>query len=283
MLAVINGEEGSLATLSAAFRLARDQDAYLEVLHVASDPNNNIPLIGEGMSGAMVEQVMADLQQATERRAEAAHQVYLDVCADYDLAPVEASSKHPPATFIPAWRKVVGREEQEVARAALLKDLVVVSRPDGADSGSYVPALEAALFDAARPVLVAPPLDISSIGKRVVVAWNGRREAAKALMATVRILAKAESVTLLTLDPESEKTDPQDACDYLAGHGIEAHARQFNSSDSVGVDLLTHAADLQADLLVMGAYGHSRFREFILGGATRSVLHSTALPVILTH
>jgi nucleotide-binding universal stress UspA family protein len=123
----------------------------------------------------------------------------------------------------------------------------------------------------------------------VVIAWNSAREAARAVHDAMPLLIAAEAVTVLTIDP---REGPQghgelpgaDISLHLARHGVKAQVERTVSADlPVGEVLLSRLADLGADLLVMGAYGHSRMRELLLGGATRSLLQSMTVPVLMSH
>jgi nucleotide-binding universal stress UspA family protein len=122
-----------------------------------------------------------------------------------------------------------------------------------------------------------------------VLCWNGRREAARAATAALPLLERAQAVTVLTIDPE--KTDAQgtaepgaDIAVWLARHGVKAELKSDTAADTdVGSVILSRAADYDADLIVMGLYGRSRMRELILGGASRTLLKSMTVPVLVAH
>lgn len=285
ILAVVDGSPSSANPLQAAFALGRRFDAYLEVLHVRPDPNLALPLVGEGMSGALIDDVSRELEATAETNAQRARQLYDEACRAIDLAPVEAGDRPMAGGFRPVWRSVVGREDGETAERGMLSDLIVVARPDPDQDGAYAPALEAGLFETVRPVLVVPPASGGFAGRRVVIAWNATREATRSVVAALPLLVQAEAVTVVSITEggHSRAKDPARLADYLALHGIEARSKQFEVSRHAGNELLVRSAELGADLLVMGAYGHSRLREFVLGGATREVLTNTEVPVLLAH
>ena len=139
-----------------------------------------------------------------------------------------------------------------------------------------------------RPVLVVPRYGtFDTVGERVLVAWNGSREATRAVHDALPILKLATNVTVLSIDPERDTGERMPSADialHLARHGVAAEGMSTLGLDiSVGDLLLSRTSDLGADLIVMGAYGHSRVREMVLGGATRHILQHMTVPVLMSH
>ncbi len=177
-------------------------------------------------------------------------------------------------------------------RASRLADLVVFAETKPEDTSTAMVAVEAALVNAGRPVLVAPQdLKTPEVAKAVAIAWDGSVEAAHAVSAALPFLALASKVSILTV-----RTGPQQPggtaaaspgimlADYLTMHGVHAAEHILEPQGrSVGQVLLEAAVDAGAGLLVMGGYGHSRLREFILGGTTRHIVTHAKLPVLMTH
>jgi nucleotide-binding universal stress UspA family protein len=177
-----------------------------------------------------------------------------------------------------------------VVRYASGADLIVAAQRDPRWSES--PLLDAAdrlAVEAGRPVLIVPNEGVQSqIGTTVLVAWNGRREATRAAFEALPLLQRAKEVKVLTLSPEAEADATCDAaathlCAGLARHGVTCQIVDGPSVGSVGETLLERAIEHRADLLVMGCYGHSRFSEFVFGGATRHVLTHMTIPVLMSH
>lgn len=151
------------------------------------------------------------------------------------------------------------------------------------------------VLHAGPPVLIVPYAgECEPLGRRVMVAWNASRESARALGAALPLLASAETVHLVLFDPAPDGVDPGAPGDsvlrYLARHGVTAQLSVHQTSGrgtrrvhEVGDALLSLATDLSSDLLVMGGYGHSRLRETILGGVTRTVLDAMTIPVLMAH
>jgi nucleotide-binding universal stress UspA family protein len=129
----------------------------------------------------------------------------------------------------------------------------------------------------------------ATIGQRVLVGWDTSREATRAIRDALPLLGTAQAVTILSIDPQPTReghgaVPGADMACYLARHGIDAVAEwSVSNGIDAGNVLLSRAADLSADLLVIGAYGHPRFRELVLGGVTRTILESMTLPVLMSH
>jgi nucleotide-binding universal stress UspA family protein len=148
---------------------------------------------------------------------------------------------------------------------------------------------EELVLAAGRPVLFVPYAGrFASFGKRVLVAWNASRESARAVTDALPILQRAETVQVVAFEPvqggDHGDIPGADISLYLARHGVKVTAAQQRSEGvDVGSQVLSRAADLDADLIVMGAYGHSRLREIVLGGVTRTILESMTVPTLMSH
>jgi nucleotide-binding universal stress UspA family protein len=172
-------------------------------------------------------------------------------------------------------------------------DLVVIGQIDanapalflGSDFPQYV------LVNSGRPVLIVPYIGhFAHIGKRVLVAWDASMSATRAVTAAIPILKQADFVQVMVFNAEKQpwvhgEQPGTDIALYLARHGIKIEVSQQTTPSDLGVGnaLLSHALDCNADLIVMGGYGHSRFREVMLGGATRTILSSMTIPVLMSH
>jgi nucleotide-binding universal stress UspA family protein len=169
------------------------------------------------------------------------------------------------------------------SRAALTADLTVLGQHDPAEpEGQAVPAdfAEAVIIDSGKPALVLPYAgDFRTLGRTVLVAWKPTRESARALGAALPLLRRAERVHVASWDG-----DPREVEHWLLRHGIDpTFHREAHAGGDIGEYMLSRAAELGADLLVMGCYGHSRARELVLGGASRTMLQSMTLPVLMSH
>ncbi len=184
------------------------------------------------------------------------------------------------------WYRYDGSPAQVVADRSRLSDLIVLSLPeaDGEYNGPLSMVGDVALH-ARAPVLAVPQASrsLDCLGP-AVVAWNGSTEAAHALRLTLPMLARASQVHIVEVTEDKAGFPAIDASQYLARHGIESELHEWPASGRSVADALYDAAQvLGANYVVMGAYGHSRLRESILGGTTREMLHRGALPLLLAH
>jgi nucleotide-binding universal stress UspA family protein len=174
---------------------------------------------------------------------------------------------------------------------ARTSDLVIASQADPAWAGSnWLDVVDRLVIECGRPVLIVPNTGMHErVGVKVLVAWNGRREAARAIFDALPILCRAEHVKVVWVNPQLESEiavdlPALDICSALARHHVKCEAtEQVRPGIGVGETLLMLAKDFGADLLVMGCYGHSRLREFVFGGASRYVLQNTTVPVLMSH
>ncbi|WP_412564285.1 universal stress protein [Thalassobius sp. MITS945101] len=179
---------------------------------------------------------------------------------------------------------------RHVAAHARFSDLVILPQPYGEDrSAELEPVLEAALFEGRVPVLVQPKDNAVLLSpKSVLVAWNESPECLAAVRAALPFLREAEAVRVVVIDPPTHgpnRSDPGGLLSqYLARQGVRVEIDVLSKTlPRVAEVILRHAVDTKSDMVVMGAYGHSRFREAILGGATRDMLEMCPLPVLMAH
>ena len=191
------------------------------------------------------------------------------------------------------WIEPHGHANLAVPRSARCADLVIAGQDDPNDPESYIGDHfpETLVMSAGRPVLLVPYTGFfPSVGERVMIAWDGGRESARAVHDALPILKAAKQVTLVTIDaggdePHGTRLPGADIATSIARHGVkvEVSATECVAGASAGELLLSRAADLGADLIVMGGYGHARWQELVMGGATRTILGSMTLPVLMSH
>ncbi len=190
------------------------------------------------------------------------------------------------------WRAAAGYPSETAALHGRYVDLIVLGQPDPDDTQAVLfrPLPGEVALAVGRPILVIPYAGSwAVIGQRVLVGWDASREATRAINDAMPLLVGAEAVTILAVDPPDGPAGHgdipgADIALHLARHGVKAAIeRTVSAGIGAGNALLSRAGDLGADLLVMGAYGHSRAHELLLGGATRTVLASTTLPVLMAH
>ena len=178
-----------------------------------------------------------------------------------------------------------------MALQARYADFVVISQEDRDDPvlGTAENFTEYVILNCGRPVLVLPRAgQFPAVGQHIMVAWNGSRESTRAITASIPLLRQAAHVSVAMINPDADldvhgQQPGADIALYLARHGVQVETVVESAPGDVGEALLSLASDRGADMLVMGAYGHSRFREILLGGVTRKLLASMTLPVVFAH
>ncbi|MCT4553110.1 MAG: universal stress protein [Pelagimonas sp.] len=262
------------STVSHAAVVARAADAHLDILCIGVDRSQT----GYYYAGANA----VVMQQQFER-------------AQREGEEMEAQARAVMTQFDIRWSAESGMSQlaeisRHVAARARFADLVVLPKPYGDDHGVELePVIEAAMFEGQVPVLVVPD-DVTPPHRpqRVVLAWNESSEALRAARAALPVLRGAELVHVVVVDPPQHgpnRSDPGGMLSqFLARHGVKAEINVLSKTlPRVSDVLLRHVGDVDADLIVMGAYGHSRFREAILGGATRHMLERANVTVLMAH
>lgn len=187
------------------------------------------------------------------------------------------------------WRHAISDPCDALCAQAKYADLVVVGQSVPEDpSGTPHDLPERLVLSAGRPVLIVPSIgSFPTLGQNILVAWNASREATRAVTEAIPLLKQAGKVHVMTVDPghgAQHKDTGKEIADYLAHHGVKVTMHRSPGGEiDIGNELLSRAADLSADLIVMGGYGHSRLREWVLGGVTRTILESMTVPVLMSH
>jgi nucleotide-binding universal stress UspA family protein len=263
----LDGRPRRAERLALAFALAGRFDAHLVGLFALEAAR--IPSYALAETGQLVVEI------ERKRRAEEARAAE----AEFRQAERRAAGKA-------EWRLSLDDPQSALRLSARYADLVIAGQPEADDGPGRAFAGELVL-GAGRPVLFVPLAGrFADCGKRVLVAWNASREAARAVTDALPLLQRADVVEVVAFQPGGEHGEipAADISHYLARHGVKANAaRDVNPGVGIGERILSRAADLGADLIVMGAYGHSRLRELALGGATRTVLDSMTAPVLMAH
>ncbi|QYK41803.1 MAG: universal stress protein [Paracoccaceae bacterium] len=281
--------------------------AYRTILTVAADAARTEPLVGAAAGVARANDGHLDLLALGIDRTQVGYAyvgagpILLQVAlerAEADARAVELALRKAAEAQAPGLRWAadsvvaqLGGLADLIALRARFADLVILPRPYGEGRGPEDEAVvEAALFEGHAPVLILPePLrDKTPEGRRIVLAWNQSAEAMAATRAALPFLRAAEMVSITVVDPPShgpERSDPGGLlCQMLVRHGVKAEVSVLaRTMPQVSDVIARHARDMDADMIVMGAYGHSRLREAILGGATRNMLTAAEIPVLMAH
>jgi len=170
-----------------------------------------------------------------------------------------------------------------IGHRARVADMTIVDRPNSMVDGPQV-FFEDALFASGRPVLIATPDHCSKSVKRLAIAWNGSRVAARALGDALALFPSASKVDVIVVTDEKQKGVPgAEVTQHLARRGLDANLVNVTRGDSISDTINAVALQHEADVIVMGGFGHSRLREFILGGVTRELTSIAKLPLFLSH
>jgi len=188
------------------------------------------------------------------------------------------------------WRVADGIVDEVVTAQARCADLVIVGQaePDGSVTSTPAELAEDVALASERPLLIVPHIGFSKPpGKTVMLCWNGSREAARAATGALPLLKAANKVIVLVIDPRraADHEEPgADVAAWLARHGVNVTVQRDSAANSdVGGVILSRGADHDVDLIVMGIYGHSRIREMVLGGASRTLLATMTVPLLVAH
>ncbi len=274
IVTVMTDAEIDASALGAAIKIAHAAEGHLEVLCLGIDRTQP----GFYYAGANALIIQDNLVQA-QAEAEALEEHVKGHLSGLDINWSTASATTQMAGLTPF-----------VAHRARLADLVVLSKPYGPGRGHENEAIvEAALFNGHVPIVIVPDgSDFPDLISSAVIAWNESAEALNAIRAALPFLGQADTVNIAIIDPPTHGPDRSDPggqlSQMLVRHGVRAEVSVLaKTMPRISDVLCRHCTDKSADLLVMGAYGHSRFREAILGGATRNMLEMSDVPVLLAH
>lgn len=272
ILVHIDDSEAMPGRLAVALELAERFGAHLTGVYV--DPGLALPTL---IDTPILPSLIEALEDEHRERRDRAEKQFKDTA---DRSAVGAE-----------WRLAQGELASTLSRHARYADLVILGQEGGGDEKVVIGGLpDTVTLTCGRPALVVPYIGAATPpGKHVIVAWNGSREAARAVNDALPLLVGAEKVEVMCANPgggEEEDADlpGADVCLHLARHGVKAEAQEIVANNlDVGDLLLSRAADHGADLIVMGAYGHARWREMVLGGVTRQLLNQMTVPVFMSH
>ena len=261
----ISDDQKYALRLSVAVELAKRFNAHLNAIYAKPQVEYPAPAIGRAMS-------MHYLDEATEKEQERSARIrneVADICGD-----------------LPSWEwhQQFGEVDKILARFAHLADLVIAEQsPRTSLEDNVISHMADYLVTAAGCPLLLLPWDWSPgpIGTRVLIAWKNSREASAALRASMDFLRTAREVFIIVAPTEDTEIPGSDVVRYLKCHGV--HGKVIGTSGGDGQEILDVAHEYRCDLLVMGAYAHSRFREMLFGGVTDTILRHTTIPALMRH
>jgi len=268
----IDGRADTAGILEFAARLAKEHEARLISVFMQPDPEATPAQMFARGTGKL--DVIEDQQKKLDQ-----------IVAEYRAQFEDISRRHGTRS---EWRSLP-HLSTEVGVHAYYAELVVVARPESAAQTAGPPGLtESLILSSGRPIILFPPHSKVSQVRRILVAWNATRESVRAVADALPLLVKAEAVEVLIVGHEVHSSDQSkepgaDVARHLASHGAHVGVNRIApDGQDVGRLLLSRAAAFGADLLVMGAYGHSYMTEWMFGGVTRTVFDEAALPVLMS-
>ena len=288
MVLVESTHKGRCA-MRAAFLVARQDGGHVVGLYPVPPSERLTPqarYFSRASLGSPGQDVLAVLERAEREGGagvEAARHGFEEVAVSMKASVLERPPN--PGHLTAHFKAMPTGGPDEVAEQSRVFDLIVVRQPRDDPNHRLRKMLRAVLFQAGRPVLVAPPSEPVSLGKRPLIAWNGSALSARAAAIARNFFRGAREVGILSV-PTKDRSGPsaQDLADYVAWHGLTATVIEADLDNyRLGDVLLREAARFDADLLVMGAYAQSPFRESLTGGVTNYVLSHAELPVLMTH
>jgi nucleotide-binding universal stress UspA family protein len=279
ILVAASGGSASNGAIELACRMAKRFEAHLECFHVLPDPRQFIMMTGIDMpvTAELIDRIVQDGKEVAARtKAE-----FEKAAARHSL-PLDGTGRNAPSAN---WREQTGYGPTAVAGRARFFDLVVLGRSERVVEQPHTDAVEQTLIRSGRPVLLAPMKVPAALGDVVAIGWNGSAAAVRAVSGSLTLLRAARSVVVVSVGTRDEGVSGNDIVAYLFWQGVAA--RQINvlpvNGAGPGEQLLAAARDQGADLLVMGGYGHAPWREMLFGGATRQLVGTSLLPLLVAH
>ena len=283
LLLPLFGDHSDQLGLSTAVTLARVFSLHMDVIHIRSDPATIFSSIApNGMGLALtVPSIVEQIEEQENARADRARHYYKAFCEKEKL-PVSEVPPGPRGVSV-SWREIKGNDVDVIVQLGRLRDIVVIA--NAPRTSRLFPRELGELFGIGRPLLLAGPKVHKSIGRRISVAWKSVPEAARAIGAAMPLLAKAEQISVFSIEEELNRQTSLDLLiKQLRWHRLPVEGRVISPRSQPAPEaLLSAAMDMKADLLVMGAYGHGRVRETIFGGFTHHMLSGVHLPIFMLH
>ncbi len=276
---VLAGDSTDVSVARTAALIAEEFHAHLDVIHVVPRAEDivSVTAAAGGLPSVAGMTIEAEAERLQDRAARAREN--FDASTG-DISRVDVPGPDDKATC--RFTEVEGRFGEVGLMPARVADLCVAALPGEEGSPGAWQAAETLLFDTGRPVLLVPenPDADLSVREAAIVGWNASAQAARALHDALPLLGRASDLIVVGAGESHDLEQPARA---LARHGVDAETISKEGQDEAGEVLLSVAAEHDANLIVMGAFGQSRLREFIFGGATQTVLHKSTVPVLMAH
>jgi nucleotide-binding universal stress UspA family protein len=283
ILVVVAGTPCDEKSCQVACLLAKRLGAAAEALAIEIDPSDLMFRLGEGVSASAIDSIVEAAEKSSSQAAARAKATFEKAAAAAGLELVHVAPAEPKAAA--HFYTMQGPAVDVLTQEAALADLVVFGEPGDTAPIDYAAKIQHTLMALRRPVLIARGKVGASFGDNILIPFNGTLEAANALTHTSSLLAAARTVEILHLkENEGDAGVGADALRYIQQHGGVASVREMEpSANGIGQDIVEQVVAAGSDLVVMGGYGRSRLREFVMGGATRHLMNHAPVPVLLAH
>ncbi|RBP50645.1 universal stress protein [Arenicella xantha] len=263
-----------MRALKVAFDIAGKLDANVYGCHIRAHSDSDLSVSADSQSASSI-----DTKAQDSTASVAAHTLFANIAESQHYSVI----KKPKLQAGAVWAEKVGSPDKVLANIGPLADLIIVSRPKNKSSKLAQTFMQASLLNTARPVLVLPQSFKTSPGKCISIAWNQSAEAAQAVSAAMPLLLKADQVNIITCGSEAG-IGPKSTqlASYLDAWGVKAKRIKASGTDDAKAILQAYQ-NINSDLLVMGAYSHSRLRQSIFGGVTDYMLKHANIPIFMLH
>jgi nucleotide-binding universal stress UspA family protein len=283
ILVPATGSDSDLPVFGSALSIARLFGAHIDALHAHLDPVEvAVRLTSDTAGTPLVGGLIEGLEEDFRAREEKAKRLFENFCSGEGITLLDASTTAS-KNLTAEWHVQTGDEARLISVFGMTADLIVAGR-GAEDNAGARSVLEAALLDTGRPLLIstsspAPPVQ----GGTIAIAWKPTPQAAHAVIAAMPLLGLAAKIIVVSVTEGADQSGGEALARNLRRHGLRVEAEQIGADDQDPADALLARIEGRAGLLVMGGYGHSRFREWVFGGFTRRVLTDAPLPVLMMH
>ncbi|MFT4675086.1 MAG: nucleotide-binding universal stress UspA family protein [Reinekea sp.] len=278
ILAPVRGDGNARYVIDHAIAIAKRFNAHVDVAYIQTSLTAPLPFripspLTEAVMDAILHCDSAEISNVLSYFDEVCASEKLVVCSDVATAQRKTSI---------SWSSFTGRQSRMIAKLGRMADMVVVARPDPT-SHLGINTLEESLFNTGKAVLIAPKKSVQSLGNHIAIAWSGGVAVSRALTLALPLLRAAQKVSILTVGSnDANREDTTALVDYLRWHGVQAGVRIFDCEQrDLGARLMVEAENSGADLLVMGAYGHNRHKEILMGGVTEHAIWNMNMPIFM--
>ena len=283
ILVPATGSELDLTVFSSALSAARAFGAHIDALHVRFDPIEvAVKLTSDAMGTSLAGDLIQKLEEDVRAREARAKRLFENFCSGEGL-PLQDAPATARTNPTAEWHVETGDEARLISVFGMTADLIVAGR-GAEDNPGARSILEAALLETGRPLLISTSSPVLPIrGGTIAIAWKPRPQAAHAVMAAMPLLSLAAKIIVVSVAEGADQSGGEALARNLRRHGFRVEVEQIGADDQDPADALLARIEGRAGLLVMGGYGHSRFREWIFGGFTRRILADAPLPVLMSH